>query len=318
MEDKPIEGQVVEETKAITPVTKATTALVPDARNLWQLAVGFFNSGMFPNVKNAYGAMTVIEMGREVGLPPIISLTTIDVIEGRPSMKGQAMLALVERHGIGIEIIQKDKKACRLKFTRPSKVSWIETFTIEDAKNIKDKSGKALTDKTAWINYPEEMLFWRCVAKGSRVYCPDVILGLYAQEELDGAVSGPAAEPKPAEKPKSHPKPKAEAPSGMNTTPKPEARPDLDGKAPDEVRHVLSGEITCAVAEAGLIVDDFLGWLFLLQDSKKRKWVTKGPLGFTLEGGKLEDIAFLAQSVVIQAAISVFKQGMVKTEEKEA
>jgi hypothetical protein len=326
-QNKPVDGQIVDpaETKAIAPVAKTQTALLPDARNLWMLAQGFFNSGLFPNTKNAYGAMAIIELGREIGVPPMIALNTINIIEGKPAMAGQLMLALIERHGIKVEIVQKDKKACRLTLTHQGKAPFTETVTIEDAAQIKDKSGKALTDKINWLNYPEEMLFWRCLAKGARAYCPDVILGLYGQEELDGAASGPTAEPKPAVKPKPQPKPKAQAPEDrkvapppvMNTTPKPEARSDLDGRTVDEVRNILSSEITCAVAEAGLIVDDFLGWLFLLQDPKKRKWVTKGPLGFTLEGGKLEDIAFLAQSAVIKAAIAVFKEGMVKTEEKK-
>ena len=172
-----IEGEIVPTPQSSTVLAPATrseqSALVPDAKNIYNLAYGFFKSGLFPNTKSVYGAMTVIELGREIGLQPIIALNTINIIEGRPAMAGQAMLALIKSHGVDVKILQKDKKVCWLRFQRGAEAHFDETFTIEDAAAIKDKSGNSLLTKTNWKNFPEEMLFWRCVAKGARAYCSD-------------------------------------------------------------------------------------------------------------------------------------------------
>lgn len=316
-----------EQITAIVPRPKATEVALPEANNLWKLGQAFFRSGLFPNVKNEFGAMAIIELGRELGLAPMVSLNAISIIEGRPSISGQAMLAMLERAGIGVEIVEKNKQACRLTFTRPGKKPWTETFTMADAAQIKDKSGKPLTQKTNYLNFPEEMCLWRCLAKGARAYAADVVMSLYAKEEMDAAVVAEPPVEKPAAKPKPQPRPKVEtpedrkvgAPAGMNKTFKPEERHDLDDKTPDEVRQVLITEITSTVGSSGIIEQDFLGWLFFIQADKKRKWVTKEGETFTLQGGKIEDIAFLAQKAVITAAIAVFKDGMraePKAEEK--
>jgi len=161
-------------------VTKhETNGIIPDARNLFQLAEGLVRSEMFPNVKNKYGALAIIEYGRELGIKPVVALQTMSVVKGRICIEAKLMQALFEqREGI-ITVLEKTPEICRLMFDSPNKEPFEETFTAEDAERAK------LADKDNYQKYPEEMNYYRCLSKGLRVYDPGAILGLYSVEEMD-------------------------------------------------------------------------------------------------------------------------------------
>ncbi|RLF78685.1 hypothetical protein DRN32_06390, partial [Thermococci archaeon] len=53
-----------------------------------------------------------------------------------------------------------------------------EEFTIQEAERL------GLTRKKNWKEQPENMLFWRAVAKAIRRYAPDLVLGVYTIEEM--------------------------------------------------------------------------------------------------------------------------------------
>jgi len=117
--------------------------------------------------------------GLEVGLEPVASMDLIDVIQGKPTLKPQGMLALV--HGSGqlsdISIID-DGTACTVKMKRGDMQTHIETFSVDDAKSMK------LDGKDNWKKQPAVMRKWRAISAACRVVFPDIIQGMYIPEEL--------------------------------------------------------------------------------------------------------------------------------------
>lgn len=234
-EEEVIEGEVIEEeskekalTKKDVDETTESKALVPSAENILRLADALYQSGMFPNVKNKYGALAIIEYGRELGIQPVISLQTMSVINGKICMEAKTMMAMAERNKIGIEILEKSKQISRVKFTKRGKEPFTEEFTIKDAERM------GFLKKSNWQLYPEEMLFWRCISKGLRAYDPGSILGLYSTEEMEMLeVKEEFTKPK-EEKKKSGPKPKEE--------PEPQVPPDPDVKVSEAREEAVRGE----------------------------------------------------------------------------
>lgn len=157
---------------------------VPEFRNLWAWAQALNRAGMFPQFKNPFQVLTAIELGRELGSQPVQSLMRIFPVQGNMGIKSEFLVALAIQGGIKYKIIKKDKKGCTIEFKRAGFDTHNESFTEEDAKRIKDKSGKALIEKDNYKNYPEEMYMWRCFAKGLRAYAPDIIGGVYTIEEI--------------------------------------------------------------------------------------------------------------------------------------
>ena len=216
---------------------------IPDFQNLWQLAEGFHKSNLFKQTGNAYGIMVIVEYGRELGIQPIMALQTMSIIKGNICIESKALLAQALSKGIKVKIDKKTKDGSTITFQRPGQDSFTETFTMDDAKRI------GLAYKDNWKQYPEEMCYWRCIAKGLRAYAPDVLLGLYTKEEVQDFGTGGAfghaekisikkeeyqeekEKPEPKKETKAKAKPKTTKKSTKKSTKK-ETKPDLKVEPP--------------------------------------------------------------------------------------
>lgn len=156
----------------------ATAVEIPSAQNLRLLAQDLMNSGMFPAVRNVAGAITIIEYGRELGIPPVAALQTMAIVNGRLCMEAKAMLALFQNHGGRVKILERSKTVARIEFSKDGMEAYVHEYTLEQAKQ------ERLSDKDNWKKMPETMLFWRAVATGIRLYDPGAIFGIYSKEEL--------------------------------------------------------------------------------------------------------------------------------------
>jgi hypothetical protein len=125
-------------------------------------------------------AFFVVMYGRELGIPAMTALKTIYVVDGKPSCSGQALLALMRRAGVEVEIPDPstvtDKATIRIR--RPGG-EWREyTYTEQMAKDA------GLIGKGTWGKYKREMLIWRAVSTANKYECSDITGGLYTIEEL--------------------------------------------------------------------------------------------------------------------------------------
>src|SRR5258708_1232188 len=66
--------------------------------SMWRFCVAVVNSGLFKDINTPDVAMIRLQAGLELGLTPIWSLTNIMVVNGRPSVWGDALLGLVLSH----------------------------------------------------------------------------------------------------------------------------------------------------------------------------------------------------------------------------
>ena len=130
-------------------------------------------------------------MGREVGLSPMQSLAQIAVINGRPSMWGDALLALVKKSG-ECEYVnewQEDAEGgdviayCETKRKSDPRPT-IRMFSKKDAirAELGDKRGQN-GKPTPWVTYPQRMLQMRARSWCLRDVYPDILMGLIQAEE---------------------------------------------------------------------------------------------------------------------------------------
>src|SRR3990172_3925521 len=136
-----------------------------------------------------------IQMGSELGLTPMRALRCIAVINGRASMWGDEMLAMVLASP-GCEYVNEaestDKEGvCRTK--RKGCVEQVSRFTLEDAKRA-GLLGKAGT----WQTHTKRMLMLRARGFALRDTFADVLAGLVTVEEaLDIPLDKAAVLPEP-------------------------------------------------------------------------------------------------------------------------
>lgn len=128
--------------------------------------------------------LVAIQMGQELGLQPMQALQGIAVINGRPSVWGDAMLALVRGNPLCESLSEtitgegdKMVATCTIK-RKGEKTEVIRSFSVADARMAK------LWDKTGpWTNYPQRMLQMRARAWACRDAFPDVLKGISMAEE---------------------------------------------------------------------------------------------------------------------------------------
>ena len=128
--------------------------------------------------------LVAMQWGREIGLAPLQALQNISVINGKPSVYGDAAMALVQASPVceGIdETIEGEGTAnptaiCVAKRRGRSPV--VAKFSVEDAKRA-GLWGKA----GPWQAYPKRMLQMRARGFALRDAFPDVLKGLITAEE---------------------------------------------------------------------------------------------------------------------------------------
>lgn len=169
-------------------------AIVPqDAEQAWRMAEMIAKSGLAPrDMQSPEKIVTAIFTGLEIGLKPMQAVQSIAVVNGRPTVWGDAALGLVEASGLledFEEIVEGDGDAmvarCRAK--RQGRASAIErTFSAVDAKaaGLWNKSGP-------WQQYKRRMLQLRARAFTLRDGFADVLKGLQITEEARDYSLGP-------------------------------------------------------------------------------------------------------------------------------
>ncbi|TCB51003.1 transcriptional regulator [Acinetobacter sp. ANC 4779] len=128
--------------------------------------------------------LVAMQWGAEIGLQPLQALQNIAVINGRPSVWGDAMLALVRSSGL-LEFIREElsdngqEATCTVK--RKGQEPVVSKFSMEDAKKA-GLSGK----QGPWTQYPKRMLKLRARSYALRDEFTDVLKGMaIAEEEQD-------------------------------------------------------------------------------------------------------------------------------------
>jgi len=125
--------------------------------------------------------LIAMQWGMEVGLKPLQAMQNIAVINGRPSLWGDALIAIVRSSSL-CEYVQeemtKDGTAvCRAK--RRGEPEQVRTFSDADAKTagLANKQGP-------WVTSPKRMKQLRARAFALRDVFPDVLRGLPVAEEV--------------------------------------------------------------------------------------------------------------------------------------
>lgn len=163
----------------------AIVGIVPTSiEEVFRVATAVHKSGLAPRDMGTAEKLTVAIMhGLEIGLPPMQAIQRIAVVNGRPTIWGDAIPALLLSKGF--------KLVERIEGTGDDRVAWCvvhrpdgdrvpRSFSVADAKTA------GLWAKVGpWKQYPERMLQMRARGFAARDGAADVLMGLYLREEIE-------------------------------------------------------------------------------------------------------------------------------------
>lgn len=227
----------------------AVRAIVPQSmEEAYRLATAICKAGMAPKgLDTAEKAMIAIMHGLEIGMTPMAALQRIAVVNGRPTIWGDAAIGLVRGSGL-CEYVREtmagegDQRTAKCEAKRKGEPDAVtRTFSVADARKAKlwGKSGP-------WSEFPDRMLQLRARAFALRDGFADVLGGMYLREELDDQApmrDAPPTAPPPVEQRMTPP-----------PAPKQIAAPPAEAHDPEtgEIAAVLSADDS-ALVKKGLI-----------------------------------------------------------------
>ena len=155
----------------------ASLALVP-LSDMQQMAKIGVESNFF-GIKKPTEAMALMLIAQAEGKHPATVFSQYHVIQGRPALKADAMLARFQQAGGSVQWTERTDKACTATFSHPQGGGCEIRWTLDDAK----RAG-LLNGKSNWNQYPRQMLSARVVSEGVRAVFPGVLGGFYTPEEV--------------------------------------------------------------------------------------------------------------------------------------
>lgn len=170
-----------------------------DLQEVQSLAQLMIQSKMFSDIQGvAQGAVRILA-GRELGIGPVASLRSIEIVRGNLSIRSHLMAAMIKRSSrYNYRVTTSTDDKCIIEFLENGEACGTSEFTLDDAK----RAGIATGD--SWKKYPKTMLYNRAMSQGARMYCPDIFLGgvFYENEiieaEAQPVVSEAVPDPEPA------------------------------------------------------------------------------------------------------------------------
>jgi hypothetical protein len=161
----------------------------------WRFATAVVKARMAPkSLDSAEKVLIALQMGAEVGLSPMQSLSNIAVVNGRPVMWGDALVALVRRSPQCEWISESwegegESRVAVCCAKRRGQPEECRRFGYADAKRA------GLLSRDTYRAYPDRMFQCRARAWAVRDVFPDLLMGLGVAEEVQDQVYIETAQP---------------------------------------------------------------------------------------------------------------------------
>ena len=142
------------------------------------MADSIVKSGFY-GFKNKEQVMAVMLVAQAENKHPASVVQEYDIIQGKPALKSQAILARFQLSGGSVQWDEVTNKKVKGTFKHPQGGSLTVEWTIEMAKQA-----GIYREGSGWSKYPEDMLRARVISRAVRSIYPACILGHYATEEV--------------------------------------------------------------------------------------------------------------------------------------
>lgn len=162
-------------------------------QNLQTLGTEFAKSGILGVSNPSQGLIVALTCYTE-HISPIEFARTYHIVNGRLSMRADAMQAQFLRQGGRIKWLTSTNEECKAVFSHPEYAPEGVTLslTIEemvDSGIAVDSRGQL---KQTWKSFPRQMLRARVVSEGCRMLTPGIVAGVYTPEEAGEFGNAPA------------------------------------------------------------------------------------------------------------------------------
>lgn len=154
-----------------------------------QMATAIAKSGLF-GMKDTNSVLALMAVAQAEGLHPATAARDFHIIQGRPALKADAMLARFQNAGGKVDWKDYADDKVTGVFSHPNGGSLAVTWTIEQATKI-----GLVKPGSGWQKFPRAMLRSRCISEGIRSVFPGSVTGFYSPDEVENFETAPVKAP---------------------------------------------------------------------------------------------------------------------------
>lgn len=151
--------------------------VVMSISDIEKMANAVAKSNLF-GVKTPEQAMALMCIAQAEGLHPAIAARDYHIIEGKPSLKADAMLARFQNAGGSVKWHSYTDDKVSASFAHPQGGEVEVTWDMPRAKQA------GLANKNVWKQYPRQMLRARTISEGIKTVYPGATGNFYTPEEM--------------------------------------------------------------------------------------------------------------------------------------
>lgn len=150
---------------------------------------------------NLPNTLLAIEIANRIGASPLLVMQNLYLVQGKPSWSSTFLIATVNACGrfspirfevVGSDATAKDYKVRAYAIDKESgdrcDGPWI-TWKMVEAEGWNKKSG------SKWLSLPDLMFRYRAAGFWTRLYAPEVSMGIHTREEVEDIVGTVYSEP---------------------------------------------------------------------------------------------------------------------------
>ena len=137
---------------------------------------------------NTSNCMVALEMSSRMGVSPMIVMQNMYVVKGKPSWSGQACIMLINNCGKFTDVKHiytgekgTDSRGCYVTAVRIADGERVDG--VEVTMSMAKAEGWISNPK--WKNMPELMLAYRAAAFFARINCPESLMGVHVEGEVE-------------------------------------------------------------------------------------------------------------------------------------
>jgi hypothetical protein len=148
------------------------------------MQAGEFGKGLLKNIATPLDALALADAGAAFGMTPLTALRSFHMVEGKPVLAADRMVALCLAHpacmAFGVEVSTAER--CVYMGRRRQRDGSITEQRVE--WTMKRALAAGVAGKPVWKQYPDQMLRARAGSELARMLFPDAMAGIYTAEEL--------------------------------------------------------------------------------------------------------------------------------------
>ncbi|MBZ9633161.1 hypothetical protein [Clostridium sp. FP1] len=138
---------------------------------------------------NVSNALVALDMSNRMGMSPMMVMQNLYIVKGRPSWSSQFIIAAIN---------SSKRYSESLKFKLEGKGEEMSCYAYAKDYEGEEITGPVITMKMAkteewstklgskWKTMPEVMIRYRAASFFGRLYCSDLLMGIYSDEENGG------------------------------------------------------------------------------------------------------------------------------------